>query len=174
VVDSDEKLVERVTFVHERLGTEALVEQYVGGRELYVGVLGNDRLTVLPAWELRFGTMEESATPIATARVKHDLEYQEKWGISEGPAEGLPPAVEASIPNICKRIYRTIELDGYARLDFRLAESGELYFLEANPNPEIAEKEEFARSAKHAGISYPELLQRICRLGIQRTGVMAE
>ena len=97
VVDSDEKLVERVAFVHERLGTEALVEQYVEGRELYVGVLGNDRLTVLPAWELRFGTMEESATPIATARVKHDLEYQEKWGISEGPAEGLPPAVEAAI-----------------------------------------------------------------------------
>ena len=59
-------------------------------------------------------------------------------------------AVEAAIPNICKRIYRTIELDGYARLDFRLADSGELYFLEANPNPEIAEKEEFARSAKHA------------------------
>jgi len=174
VVDSDEKLVERVAFVHERLGTEALVEQYVEGRELYVGVLGNDRLTVLPAWELRFGTMEESATPIATARVKHDLEYQEKWGISEGPARDLPPAVEAAIPNICKRIYRTIELDGYARLDFRLATTGELYFLEANPNPEIAEKEEFARSAKHAGISYPDLLQRICRLGIQRTGVVTE
>jgi D-alanine-D-alanine ligase len=174
VVDSDEKLVERVAFVHERLGTDALVEQYVEGREIYVGVLGNDRLTVLPPWELSFGTMQEAATPIATARVKHDVEYQEKWGITEGPARDLPAAVEAALPNICKRIYRTIELDGYARLDFRLAPSGELYFLEANPNPEIAEKEEFARSAKHAGIGYPDLLQRICRLGIQRTGGIAE
>jgi D-alanine-D-alanine ligase len=174
VVDSDEKLVERVGFVHQRLGTDALVEQYVEGREIYVGVLGNDRLTVLPPWELSFGTMQEAANAIATARVKHDIEYQEKWGITEGPAKDLPPTVEAALPNICKRIYRTVELDGYARLDFRLAPSGELYFLEANPNPEIAEKEEFARSAKHAGMSYTELLQRICRLGIQRTGGVAE
>jgi D-alanine-D-alanine ligase len=118
--------------------------------------------------------MQEAANAIATARVKHDLEYQEKWGITEGPAKDLPPAVVVALPNICKRIYRTIELDGYARLDFRLTEGGELYFLEANPNPEIAEKEEFARSAKHAGVSYSDLLQRICRLGIQRTGVVAE
>ena len=174
VVDSEEKLVERVAFVHERLGTDALVEQYVAGREIYVGVLGNDRLTVLPPWELSFGTMQEAANAIATARVKHDLDYQEKWGITEGPAKDLPAPVLAGLPNICKRIYRTIELDGYARLDFRLTETGELYFLEANPNPEIAEKEEFARSAKHAGIGYTELLQRICRLGIQRTGGRTE
>lgn len=174
VVDSEEKLAERVAFVHQRLGSDALVEQYVEGRELYVGVLGNDRLTVLPVWELGFGTMPDSVTPIATARVKHDAEYQEKWGITEGAAKDLPPAVEAAVTRICKRIYRTIELDGYARLDFRLAASGELYFLEANPNPEIAEKEEFARSAKHAGIGYSDLLQRICRLGIQRTGLTPE
>jgi D-alanine-D-alanine ligase len=174
VVDSDEKLVERVTFVHERLGTDALVEQYIEGRELYVGVLGNDRLTVLPVWELSFGAMTESATPIATARVKHDLEYQEKWGITEGVAENLPPAVSAAIEGICKRIYRTLELDGYARLDFRLSPAGELYFLEANPNPEIAEREEFARAATHAGIDYADLLQRILRLGIQRATGHAE
>lgn len=174
VVDSDEKLAERVAFVHERLGTDALVEQYVEGREIYVGVIGNDRLTVLPPWELEFGTMTESANPIATARVKHDLDYQEKWGITVGPAKGLPPAVEAGLAGICKRIYRNIELDGYARLDFRLSTSGELYFLEANPNPQIAEDEEFASSAEHAGIGYADLLQRICRLGIQRTGRSAE
>jgi D-alanine-D-alanine ligase len=172
VVDSEEKLAERVGFIHERVGTDALVEQYIEGRELYVGVLGNTRLTVLPVWELSFGTMHEGATPIATARVKHDLEYQEKWGITEGLATDLSPALLAAIPSICKRIYRTLELDGYARLDFRLAASGELFFLEANPNPEIAEKEEFARAAKHAGISYPELLERIIRLGIQRAGTV--
>ena len=77
-------------------------------------------------------------------------------------------ALAAGIERICKRIYRTLELDGYARLDFRLSPTGELYFLEANPNPEIAEREEFARAATHSGIAYADLLQRILRLGIQR------
>jgi D-alanine-D-alanine ligase len=170
VVDSQEKLDERVSFVHERLKSDALVEQYVEGREVYVSVLGNDRLTVLPVWELSFGTMPEAATPIATAKVKHDPEYQVKWGITEGPAKDLPAAVAGGIERVAKRIYRTLELDGYARLDFRLTTSGELFFLEANPNPEIARTEEFARSAKHASIDYPDLLQRILRLGIQRAG----
>jgi len=168
VVDTDEKLAERVEFMHQRVGTDALVEQYVEGRELYVGVLGNHRLTVLPVWELSFGTMPDSVTPIATARVKHDLEYQAKYGIASGPAADLPPAVAAAIPNVCKRIYRTLELDGYARLDFRLSAGNELYFLEANPNPEIAKQEEFALAASHVGIDYAELLERIIRLGIQR------
>jgi D-alanine-D-alanine ligase len=170
VVDSDEKLADRVAFMHERVKTDALVEQYIEGRELYVGVLGNERLTVLPVWELTFGTMPENATPIATAKVKHDPEYQEKWGIREGVAEDLPPAVTAGVDPIAKRIYRTLELDGYARLDFRLSAAGELYFLEANPNPEIAQGEEFAHAAAHAGVSYPELLHRIIRLGLQRAG----
>jgi len=168
VVDTDEKLAERVEFMHQRVGTDALVEQYVEGRELYVGVLGNHRLTVLPVWELSFGTMPDTVTPIATARVKHDLEYQAKYGIASGPAADLPPAVAAAIPNVCKRIYRTLELDGYARLDFRLSAGNELYFLEANPNPEIAKQEEFALAASHVGIDYAELLERIIRLGIQR------
>jgi D-alanine-D-alanine ligase len=168
VVDTDEKLAERVEFMHQRVGSDALVEQYVAGRELYVGVLGNHRLTVLPVWELSFGAMADSATQIATARGKHDIEYQEKWGIGSGPAADLPPAVAAAIPNVCKRSYRTLELDGYARLDFRLSPAGELYYLEANPNPEIAQREEFARAAAHVGIDYTELLQRVIRLGIQR------
>ncbi len=55
VVNTDEKLVERVDFIHERIGTAAIAEQYIEGRELYVGVLGNERLRVLPVWELEFG-----------------------------------------------------------------------------------------------------------------------
>ena len=72
VVDTDEKLAERVTFIHERIGTAAIAEQYIEGRELYVGVLGNDRLRVLPVWELEFGNMAQGAWPIATEKVKHD------------------------------------------------------------------------------------------------------
>ncbi len=168
VVDTDDRLAERVRFIHERIGTDAIAEEFIEGRELYVGVLGNTRLTVLPTWELDFGSLPTDAPRIATARIKHDVDYQERRGILQGPAEGLTDELATSIARISKRIYRTLELDGYARIDFRLAPSGELYFLEANPNPEIAQREEFASAAAHAGIPYPDLLHRILNLGMQR------
>ena len=170
VVDSDEKLAERVTFIHERIGTAAIAEQYIEGRELYVGVLGNDRLRVLPIWELEFGSMPPGARTIATEKVKHDLEYQQRHDINVGPAKDLSPQLVDSIKRAAKRIYRTLELDGYARIDFRLAADGIPYYIEANPNPEIAKVEEFASAAKHDGLEYPDLIQRIVALGISRAG----
>ena len=171
LVDSDEKLAERVAFVHAKLSTPALVEQYIEGREIYVGVLGNDRLRVLPVWELDFG----SAAPIATEKVKHDREYQDRHKIEHGPAKDLAPELRARIANMAKRIYRTLELDGYARIDFRLSADNTPYFLEANPNPEIAQSEEFAHAAAHDKIKYRDLLNRIVALGIQRnTGRVAD
>jgi D-alanine-D-alanine ligase len=168
VVDTDEKLAERVAFIHQRVGTPAIAEQYIEGREFYVGVLGNDRLRALPVWELQFSKMVEGAWHIATEKVKHDPGYQERRGILQGPAEDLSPELCARIQRTAKRIYRTLELDGYARIDFRLAADGTLYFLEANPNPEIAESQEFATAALHDGLSYSDLLHRIVALGMQR------
>jgi D-alanine-D-alanine ligase len=169
VVDSDEKLAERVAFIHERIGTAAIAEQYVEGREVYVGVLGNDRLRALPVWELQFGKMAQGAWHIATEKVKHDPDYQERRGILHTPAKDLTPELCARIQRAAKRIYRTLDLDGYARIDFRLTAEGIAYFLEANPNPEIAESQEFAAAALHDGVAYPELLHRILALGMQRT-----
>ena len=166
IVDTDEKLAERVAFIHERVGTAAIAEQFIDGRELYVPVLGNNRLRVLPVWELKFGTMGGQA--IATEKVKHDTDYQERVGIEDGPAKNLTPEQRARIQRIAKRIYRTLGLDGYARIDFRLAADGTLYFIEANPNPEIAKSQEFAMAAKHDGLDYPGLLHRILTLGISR------
>jgi D-alanine-D-alanine ligase len=168
VVESDEALAERVAFIHERIGTAAIAEQYIEGREIYVGVLGNDRRRVLPIWELQFGDLAQGALPIATEKVKHDVEYQQRHGVVEGPAKGLPAPVASRINAMVKRICRTLELDGYARIDFRLAADGTPYFIEANANPEIAKVEEFARSAQHDGIKYPDLLNRILALGINR------
>jgi D-alanine-D-alanine ligase len=170
VVDSDEKLAERVTFIHERIGTAAIAEQYIEGRELYVGVLGNERLRVLPIWELEFGSLPQGARAIATEKAKHDLEYQQRHDIVVGPAKDLSPQLVASIQRAAKRIYRTLELDGYARIDFRLSADGVPYYIEANPNPEIAKVEEFASAALHDGIKYPDLIQRILALGISRAG----
>ncbi|MBX9929701.1 MAG: hypothetical protein K2X99_12420 [Gemmatimonadaceae bacterium] len=168
VVDSDEKLAERVRFIHERVGTDAIAEQFIEGRELYIAVLGNDRLTAFHPWELVARNRAPDEPLIATAKVKHDLEYQERHGIDIGPAEGLTTEQLAAMWHIAKRIYRTLELSGYARLDFRLDVHGQLWFLEANPNPEIAQREEFASAARHAGVEYPELLQRLLRLGLRQ------
>jgi D-alanine-D-alanine ligase len=169
IVDTDEQLAERVAFVHERLGTAAIAEQYIEGRELYVAVLGNNRLRVLPVWELKFGSMGgQGARQIATEKAKHDPSYQERVGIEDGPAENLAPEVSARIQRTAKRIYRTLGLDGYARIDFRLSADGTPYFIEANPNPEIAKSQEFATAARHDGLDYPDLLHRILALGISR------
>lgn len=168
VVENDEKLAERVHFIHERIGTHAIAEQYIDGRELYVGVLGSDRLRVLPIWELEFGKLAHGARSIATLRVKHDVDYQERRGILQGPAEGLSPELQARMTRMVKRICRTLGIDGYARIDFRLSLEGVPYFLEANPNPEIAREEEFAQAAKYDGLDYPELLERLLQLGIGR------
>ncbi len=173
VVDTDDKLAERVNFIHERVGTAAIAEQYIEGREIYVGVLGNERLEVLPVWELEFGNMAEGAWPIATEKVKHDPEYQERRGILHGPAKNLSPELGTRIQRMAKTIYRSLELDGYARIDFRLAANGTPYFLEANPNPEIAESQEFATAAKHNGLAYTDLLHRIVGLGIKRRNLHA-
>ena len=170
VVDSDDKLVERVKFIHERIGTAAIAEQYIEGREIYVGIIGNDRLLVLPVWELQFKNMPQGDWLIATEKVKHDTGYQERRGILHGPAKDLTPELATRIQRLAKRIYRTLELDGYARIDFRLAADGTPYFLEANPNPEIAESEEFATAARHVGMSYPDLLHRIVALSMRRRG----
>jgi len=169
VVDTDEKLAERVAFIHERIGTAAIAEQFIEGRELYVGVLGNNRLRVLPVWELKFGTMGgQGARTIATEKVKHDPDYQERVGIVDGPAKNLAPELNARIQRQAKRIYRALGLDGYARIDFRLSADGTPYFIEANPNPEIAKSQEFATAARHDGLQYPNLLNRILALGISR------
>jgi D-alanine-D-alanine ligase len=169
IVDTDEQLAERVAFVHERIGTAAIAEQYIEGRELYVGVIGNNRLRVLPVWELKFGSLGgQGARQIATKKAKHDPDYQERVGIVDGPAKDLAPEVYARIQRTAKRIYRTLGLDGYARIDFRLAVDGTPYFIEANPNPEIAKSQEFATAARHDGLDYAELLHRILVLGTSR------
>ncbi len=170
IVDTDEKLVERAQFIHERIGTDAIVEQFIEGRELYVSVMGNERLVAFPPWELFADRKSDGAPLIATAKVKHDLEYQQRLGVAFRAAE-LTPEQAARLAHVSKRIYKTLELSGYARIDFRLGADGQFYFLEANPNPEIARREEFAASARAVGIEYPELLQRILNIGLRQRRV---
>ena len=167
VVDGDEKLKERVTFIHESIGTAAIVEQYIEGRELYVGILGNQALQALPVWELFFTNMPADAKRIATDRVKWSVKYQKKYGIESGPAKDLTEAASEHIQHVCKRAYRALELSGFARIDLRMDEAGTVWVLEANPNPQIAKGEDFAASAEKIGLGYEAVLQRIINLGLR-------
>jgi D-alanine-D-alanine ligase len=163
LVRDAEKLIERVAFIHEKTNSAALVEEFIEGREIYVGVFGNELLTSLPPWEL---TISNKDTPvIATDKAKWDPHYQKKVGLKTGAAK-LDDQTIRRIERISKRIYRLLNLSGYARLDYRLTENGRLYLLEANPNPQIARNEDFADSAEHAGMKYEELLQKLVTLGL--------
>jgi D-alanine-D-alanine ligase len=166
VVDDMDRLRERVEFIHDQTRSSALVEEFIDGRELYVGVLGNDRLTALPVWEMNFGTLPQVQSAIATRKVKWDGGYQRKHGISTGPAEGLSSAQVDTISRLAKRIYRALDMSGFARMDLRMRPDGSLFVLEANANPNLTYGEDFAESAEVAGISYERLLTRIVNLGL--------
>ena len=166
VVDDDAKLEERVRFIHQTNGTDAVVERYIEGRELYVGILGNQRLQVFPVWEMLFTKMPEEARRIATDRVKWSSAYQKKHGIKTTAAKNLPEGAAQAIQRMCKRVYRTLGLSGYARIDLRMDDQGRAYVIEANPNPQLAYGEDFAESAERVGISYEALLLRIVTLGL--------
>jgi D-alanine-D-alanine ligase len=165
VVADEKQLEERIAFIHGQTHSDALVEEYIEGRELYVGVIGNDRLQVLPVWEMTFGSLPESLPAIATRKVKWDRRYQEKYGITTAAAADLPEGTVARLERLSKRIFRALHLTGYARMDFRLRGDGTLYVLEANANPNISMAEDFAQSALTAGMSYRDVLNRILQLG---------
>jgi D-alanine-D-alanine ligase len=165
VVHDPSKLKERIEFIHEQTNSDALVEEYIEGRELYVGVIGNDRLSTFPVWEMDFGTLPDVMAGIATRKVKWDRRYQKKHGIRTGAAANLPEGAGAYLDKLSKRIYRALYLSGYARMDFRMRPDGSVFVLEANANPNISHKEDFADSALAVGIEYPALLEQIIRLG---------
>jgi D-alanine-D-alanine ligase len=168
IVYNDEKLAERIEFMHAKVGTSLILEQYIDGRELYVGVMGNKRLRVLPVWELEIRRLRADAPKIATRRVKWNLKYQKRRGVKIGPARNLPQELERLLVKTTKRIYRLLQLSGYARIDFRLDAEQRPYFLEANPNADIAYGDEFADAAEAAGIAYEPLLDRLLTIGLQK------
>src|SRR6266850_1441442 len=166
VVEDAARLTERIQFIHEQTKTDALVEEYVDGRELYVGIIGNERLTVLPVWEMTFGSLPENLSAIATRKIKWDPKYQAKYGITTRSAQDLDPAVSQALIHQSKRIYKALHLTGYARMDFRVRSDGRVYVLEANANPNLTAEEDFAESALSAGLRYDDLLQKILSLGL--------
>lgn len=166
-VETDEQFKERVQFIHTSHNCDVIAEEYIAGRELYVSLLGNHRLDVYPIRELVFKEVPPDEPKIATYRAKWDEEYRKRWGLQNQFAEALDPALAKAIAQTCKRIYRLLTVDGYARVDLRVTPANEIYFIEANPNPILAADEDFAQSALKAGLAYPQLIERIIRTGLQ-------
>lgn len=167
VVYDEVQLVKRVQFVHENVGDHAIAEEYIEGREIYLGMLGNDRLTAFPAWELHLENMPDGAPRIATESVKFNIKYQEKHEILADRAKDLPAGVEERMARIGKRVYRALGMSGYGRLDFRVRPDGRMFLLEGNANPDLTGDEYFAFSAEAYGLSYEAMIQRILNLGLR-------
>ena len=165
VVRNDERLAERVEFIHRKTGSDAIAEQYIEGREIYVGLMGNNRIQTFTPWEHVLENLPEGQHNIATYKLKWNPEYQRVVGFTDRPAD-LPPELERRLLHISRRIYRTLMLSGYARLDYRMTEDGHFYLLEANPNPNIAHGDYFSDSARTSGLDYGPLLQKIMTLGM--------
>ncbi len=169
LVRSEAEAVERARFIHERFQTDALIEEYIDGRELYVGVFGQKRLTVLPPREIFFGDApdadseppDDDAPRFATAKAKWDDAYRKKWKIRNGPAGPLPPKVDQKLAVIARRVSRILHIRGTGRIDVRLTRENEVVVIEANPNPSLAKGDDFAQAAAQNGLEYDELIQRI-------------
>jgi D-alanine-D-alanine ligase len=165
VVNNDEKLAERVEYINKKLGVDAIVEQFIEGREFYLGILGNYRMKNFPTWELRFDKIEKPEKEFYTRSAKWNNKYRSRKGINSKRAD-LDKDLEKKVIDTCKRTYKALGLNGYARIDLRIDDKGEIYIIEANPNPDISLDDDFAASAKYANIPYQKLLDRILKLGI--------
>lgn len=163
-VETDDAFEERIRYIHDRMKQEALAEEYIEGRELYVSILGNRRLQVLPIREVIFTKMPEDRPRFATFKAKWDEAYRQRWGIENVFAGNLPNGLPEKISRVCKRVYRALHLRGYGRIDLRLTADNRIFILEANPNPNLSSEDEFAQSAMKAGMSYEAMVQQILRL----------
>ena len=168
LVTSDEKLAERVDYIHTNLSTDAIAEQFIEGREFFVGVYGNFRLTTLPVWELNFNNADNPERMFYSESAKFNAAYRKRHGITTRAA-ALDSATTRRMQELCKRTYRALNFNGYARMDLRLDANNNIYVIEANPNPDLDHNDEFADSAAKAGIKYPELITRILKLAQQWT-----
>ena len=168
LVNTVEALAERAEFIHDRWQQDAIAEEYIEGRELYVTVLGNKRLQVCPARECVFDADKEEGPNLATYRVKWNDDYREKWGINFGFADDLEADIFRHIGKVCKRAFRILHLRDYGRIDLRLKPDGKIAILEANPNPDLAWGEEVAEAAQHAGIDYETLIDFIISQALKR------
>jgi D-alanine-D-alanine ligase len=169
VVDSVKELMERIHYIHEEFDSPALIEEYIEGREIYASVLGNDHAEVLPLIELDLSKLPRGIPRIAGQDVKFDHETEAYKVTKSAPAEDLDEDLTKKLKDTALAAYRALKLRDYGRVDMRLTKKGEVYVIEANPNPWLASAAEFTMAAKKTGRSYTDMIGRIVELALARS-----
>jgi D-alanine-D-alanine ligase len=168
VVRDDDALKERVAFIHEKFDTDAIVEEFIAGRELYIGVMGNDPPVPLPPIEMVFGNDSTVESRIATYKAKWSVKYRTSRGIQNEIAKNLSAEVRQRLAEVAVRAYEAAGLRDYGRIDVRLAHDDAIYVVEANPNPYLADGEDLAWAAEEGGNKYPDFIEKIAEMALTR------
>jgi D-alanine-D-alanine ligase len=167
LVRNTQQLMERVLYVHRTFGDAALVEEYVEGREFYVGVIGNQQLMALPPLEMDFSGLETGALPVMDNKAKFDV-HSPRYHGTQVVVPPLEPELRARLQKVSLEAYRALRVRDYGRIDLRLTETGQIFVIEVNANCYLEEHSEFALAATAQGISYVELVNRIAELALER------
>jgi D-alanine-D-alanine ligase len=168
VVESVKDLMERIHYIHEEFDSPALIEEYIEGREIYAAILGNENPEVLPLIELDLSKLPKGTPRIAGQDVKFFRETEAYKVTKSAPVEDLDEETTQRLQDIALAAYRALKLRDYGRIDMRLNDKGEVYVIEANPNPWLASTAEFAMAAKKAGYTYAEMIDKIAKLAYNR------
>jgi D-alanine-D-alanine ligase len=168
VVSSIRELMERIDWLHANFDSPVLIEEYVEGREMYVGVIGNEHPEALPVIELDLSRLPEGTPRIAGAEVKWGKGTRAYRDTKSAVAEGLPEETAAVLLQTAVAVYQALELRDYGRIDMRLRPDGRVAVIEANPNPWLASKAEFAMAARKSGRNYTQLIEEIVELALAR------
>ena len=169
VVKNIKEMMERVQYIQDEFDSPALIEEYIEGREIYAGVLGNyERAQVLPLVELDLSRLPEGTPKIASYNVKFEKNSEAYKLTKSDIAENLDEDTVKKLSDTALAAYRALKLRDYGRIDMRLAPNGDVYVIEANPNPWLASRQEFVMAAKAAGLSYTEMIGSIIDLAMSR------
>ena len=160
-VREEKEAIDRLRFLHQKFNSDAMIEEYIEGRELYVSVLGNRRRAVFPPREIFFEHVPDDEPKFATSHAKWNDAYRKRWGITNGPAAEFNELVQKDLRKLARNVYGWLRIRGFGRIDIRLSTRNELFVIEANPNPALAMEDDFAQSANADGMTYDALIQEI-------------
>jgi D-alanine-D-alanine ligase len=170
VVTGVKELMERVEYVQNEFDSPALIEEYIEGREIYASILGSyEKTEVLPLVELDLSKLPEGMPRIASRDVKFETDSKAYKLTKSTIAEDLDEATTQKLSETALAAYRAVKLRDYGRIDMRLTPDGEVYVIEANPNPWLSSRHEFAMAAKKSGRSYTQLIGEIVDMAVERT-----
>ena len=169
VVNSVKELMERLSYIQTEFDSPALIEEYIEGREIYAAILGNyEGAHALPLVELDLSKLPKGMPKIASQEVKFDKDAEAYKLTKSAIAEDLDEETTAKLTETALKAYRAVKLRDYGRIDMRLSTKGEVYVIEANPNPWLSGVQEFAMAAKKSGLTYAQMIGEIVDLALER------